>query len=296
MTATTDVDVEGFTITEPGVYDLPEDIYHAHKASLSFSGAKRLLPPSCPAIFRHEQLNGRPEKRSFDFGHAVHSLILGIGQPIVIVQRTAKDGTNSDADNYATKSAQEHRDAIYAAGHVPLLRAEHDAALTAVRAVRAHPNARHLFEQGTAEESLFWHDERYGVWRRARTDWRTTLPDGRPAIVDLKTCRSASPEAIGKSVYEYRYHWQQAWYEDAAAILHGEPHTFLFVFVETNPPHPVTVCELDPEAVEIGRRFNDQALDLYAECAATDTWPGHVPADDIPLISLPAWAYKETAA
>lgn len=281
--------IDGLSITEPGLYDVPEDIYHRDPVpgrSLSFSGAKRLLPPSCPAIFRHEQLHGRPEKRSFDFGHAVHSMVLGIGQPIVVI----------DAEDWRTKTAKEQRDAAYAADHVPLLRADHDAAMAVVKAVRAHPLARQLFTEGVAEESLFWRDERYGVMRRARTDWRTTLPDGRPVIVDLKTCRSAEPAAISKSVNDYRYHWQHAWYEDAAAEVHGEPHSFLFVFVETNPPHPITVCELDPEAVEIGRRRNDQALELYAECAATDTWPGYVAADDIPLITLPAWALNQESA
>jgi hypothetical protein len=45
-------------ITEPGVYDIAEDHYHADPVpggSLSNSGAKKLLPPSCPAKFAYER-------------------------------------------------------------------------------------------------------------------------------------------------------------------------------------------------------------------------------------------------
>lgn len=45
MTTTT------WTITEPGVYDLPAEVYHADPVeggSLSSTGARKLLPPSCP--------------------------------------------------------------------------------------------------------------------------------------------------------------------------------------------------------------------------------------------------------
>ncbi|MBO0827768.1 MAG: hypothetical protein J2P24_08300 [Streptosporangiales bacterium] len=43
-------------ITEPGVYNLPAAVYHADPVpggSLSQSGAKKLLPPSCPALYRY---------------------------------------------------------------------------------------------------------------------------------------------------------------------------------------------------------------------------------------------------
>lgn len=71
---------EPLAVTEPGVYDdMPEHVYLADPVpggSLSFSGAKALLPPSCPALYRHQRDHGRPPKPAFDFGHAVHSMVL----------------------------------------------------------------------------------------------------------------------------------------------------------------------------------------------------------------------------
>jgi hypothetical protein len=269
-------------VTEPGVYDtLPEADYLTDPA-FSASGAKRILPPGCPASFRWEQLHGRPPKPAFDFGHAVHSMVLGVGEPIVVI----------DADDWRKKEAKDQRDAAYAAGHVPLLTADHDTAKAAADAVRAHPIAGRLFEQGTPEQSLFWRDPIYGVNRRARLDWQTTW-HGRHTVVDLKTCVSADPGAIGKAVTNYRYHQQQAFYLDALDAYGIRDAGFLFVFVEKDPPHLVTVCELEPDAVALGRDRNDLALALYADCLERDVWPSY--ADGVARIELPGWAYRGAA-
>lgn len=263
-------------ITAPGVYTVPETEYHADPVpdgSLSVSGAKRLLPPGCPALFRHEQLNGRPPKQAFDFGHAVHSLVLGVGAPIVEI----------DAEDWRSKHAREQREEAYAAGNVPLLVADFTAAKAAAESVLSDPLAGPLFTDGTPEESWFWQDPTFGVWRRARTDYR------RPGmVVDLKTCASAEPVAIGKAVANFGYHQQHAWYVDAVRAVLDEDVTFRFVFVEKTSPYLVTVVDLDRPAVESGRRLNDRALELYAECLAFDSWPGY--ASDVLTVSLPRWA------
>ena len=71
MTATA---AERIELTEPGQYGgVTPEVYHADPVfggSLSSSGARALLPPSCPALFRHKQLHGEPPKAEFDFGHA----------------------------------------------------------------------------------------------------------------------------------------------------------------------------------------------------------------------------------
>ena len=38
---------------EPGIYDkIPDEIYHGDRNSLSSTGARKLLAPSCPAKVR----------------------------------------------------------------------------------------------------------------------------------------------------------------------------------------------------------------------------------------------------
>lgn len=274
-------------ITEPGVYDLPEAVYHSDPVpggSLSSSGARRILPPSCPAIFRYEQLHGRPEKRQFDFGHAAHAEVLGCGAPLVVV----------DADDWRTNAAKAQRDAAYAAGHVPILRHEHEQVLGMADALRQHPVASALFnpEDGRPEQSLFWIDPRFDVFRRARLDWLPDAADGRMILADYKSTVSADPAAVAKSIGNYGYHQQAAWYIDLVKALGlAEEVAFVFVMQEKTAPYLVTVAEPDHTALRIGRHLNDRALEVYAECTATDTWPGYT--DEVELVSLPPWVINQ---
>jgi hypothetical protein len=289
-------------VTEPGVYpDMPEDEYHADpvpEGSLSSSGARKLLAPSCPSIYKHERDNRQPPKRTFDFGHAAHRAVLGIGMDSVIVQKTAKDGATSAADDYKTKSAQEHRDAIYAEGKVPLLAAEVDQVAAMAAKIKAHPLASALLDPGRGgkpEQSMFWVDDFHGVWRRARLDW---LPkpsaSGRLLIADYKTSVCAEPKAFAKSVFNLGYHQQAAWYIDAVKALGlAEEIAFVFVVQEKTAPYPVTVCELDYDALRIGRILNQTALGIFSRCQATGVWPDY--SDQVELISPPPWVAREFA-
>lgn len=289
-------------VTTPGVYDgMPDDVYHGDPVpggSLSSSGARRLLPPSCPAIFRHEQDNGQPHKRVFDFGHAAHAKVLGIGAGVVEVK----------ADNWRTKAAQEARDAAYAAGQTPLLTEEVAQVDAMAEVIRRHPLAGKLFDPsrgGKPEQSLFWQQDvpistpdgarTTKVWRRSRLDWLPKLtPGGRLILADYKTAVCADPAEFRKVAFGKGYHQQAAWYLDAVTALGiAEDVAFVFVVQDKTAPHPVTVCELDHDALRIGRILNHQALATYATCQATGVWPGY--SDQVELISPPPWVVKQFA-
>lgn len=263
-------------VTHGVVDDMPDDEYHAH-AALSSSGARRLLLPSCPAIFDWERQHGEERKREYDFGHAAHTLLLGTGpQPHVI-----------DSDSYRTKAAQQERDAAYARGDVPLLPDEFDAVQEMVAAVRNHPRAGELFSAGRAETSLFWTDSATGVPCRARPDW---LRDD--AIIDYKTSPNVAPNHIPKAVADFGYYMQADWYLTAAVELELLPPDapFYFVFQAKNPPHLIKVVELDEVALSIGRDRNAMAREVFRDCTESGIWPDY--GSDIELISLPAYEIR----
>lgn len=265
----------------PGVYDIPEADYFGASYALSCSGAKLLLPPSCPARFFYRQ-DHQEYSAAFDIGHAAHKYVLGVGGDIAEV----------DADDWRTKAAREARDQARAEGKVPLLAAEHRQVKEMAAALQSHPIAYAMFDpyDGAPEQSLFWEDERTGLMRRARLDWLPGLnAAGRFIVADYKSCQSAAPEDIAKSVARYGYHQQHAFYVDGVAALLGLMPAFVFVFQEKTPPYLVNVVELDPEAVATGRRLNDQAIDVYRACIKTGDWPGYAD-DEITEIALPAWA------
>jgi hypothetical protein len=285
-------------IDHDGVYDgLPEDQYHGHAGSLSSSGARLLLPPSCPALYDYERKNGRPPKRTFEYGHAAHQRVLGVGAELVVVQKVTKDKRRVDADDYMTASAKEHRDAIRAEGKTPLLRKELELVDAMAAAILDHPLAASLFDPdrgGRPEQSLFWTDPDFGVLRRARLDWLPTelTSAGRLVIPDYKSTTSAAPVAIAKHVRDFGYHQQDDWYRDLVINLGlAEEAAFLFVFQEKTPPFLITVAEVDAPSKRVAREQNLRALDVYADCSARDEWPAY--SDEIELVGLPPHILRE---
>lgn len=267
-------------LAEPGVHEMPSSAYHAH-AALSSSGARKLLPPSCPALFKWERDNQAAPKRHFDFGHAAHRLVLGEGPELVVVE----------AADWRTNAAKEQRDAAYAAGQVPLLPDDFEMVKAMSLALAGHPLVPTRMP-GKPEQSLFAQDEATGVWLRARLDWLPDATGERMVLVDYKTTRSAEPGSFARSVATYGYYQQAAWYLDMVTALGiADDPAFLFVAQEKTPPYLVTVFEMDEHALRIGRMRNRSAIDIFAECSANDEWPGY--SSEIETIGLPAWLDEE---
>jgi PDDEXK-like domain of unknown function (DUF3799) len=271
------------------VDDMPHDEYLAHPA-LSASGAKTLIRPGGPARFAHERAHGEPPRRAFDVGHAVHAAVLGVDPGTDVVLCTPKTGDPYPAEDYKTASAREHRDAIRAAGRIPVLAADITLAENMATALRAHPIAARLLhpDTGRAEVSLFWHDPEYGVDRRARVDWlRTADRTGRLILVDYKTCESAAPDAVDRAIGNYGYHLSAAWYRDLIIGLGlATSVPVLLVFQEKTPPHLVHVVEVGPEWLALGHEETRRALTIFRECTDSGRWPGY---EEITVSTPPRW-------
>lgn len=254
--------------------------YHNDTASLSSSGA-RLLLETCPAQFRWVMDHPREDTKTFDEGHAAHALVLGEGQPLEAIP----------FDEWRTKEAKARVAEAREAGRIPLKPTQfamvHDMAASILR----HPRARQLFADGQAERSLYYRDEQTGVQLRARPDWLTTIR-GLTICVDYKTSPTADPAEFVRSIAKYGYFMQDAWYRDAirALGLHDDP-AFLFVVQAKVAPYLVSVIELAPDDVELGRDMNRAAIDLFAQCVRENHWPAY--GDSIHTVSLPAWYRKQ---
>jgi hypothetical protein len=287
VTVTTALDTTTVAITDPGVYDLPADVYHADPVppelggSLSSSGAKLLLPPSCPAIYDWQRRNGEKHTDAFDFGHAAHAAVLGAGADTVII----------DADDWRSKAARDAKAVAYAEGKTPLL--AKDAAVVDAMAgeLRAHPIASALLDpdHGQPERSLFTRDPDTGVWLRGMFDWLPNPGSGRYIIPDYKTVAgNGDPAAFARSMADYRYHGQAAWYLDLVRALGiADDPAFVFIVQSKVAPYLVSVIEPDAEAIDVGRTENRAAIDLYATCTANDEWPAW--GDGVLPASLPPW-------
>lgn len=281
--------------TEDGHYaDVPEVEYHADRGSLSVSGAKLLLPPSCPAKFREAMDNPPPPKPHFDFGTLAHALILGKGPEIEIlypeVHGLKADGTVADVPSM-TGMWKKAAAAARAKGRLPVSSEDYVAAQAMRDAVMAHPVAGPLFAEGEAEVSLYAADDETGVRLRGRVDWvRQDL------LVDLKTTQTANPAELVRRWWQYGYHMQAQWYRSLAVTcgLFDTSPDFIFVAVEKVAPYVVTVIEYDDEALAEGARLNRLAVDTYADCMESGVWPGY--SEQTVTLSLPRWALNQSRA
>lgn len=274
-------------VAGPGVYQMTAAEYHADPipgGSLSSSGARKLLPPSCPALFRYEQDHGQAPRPAFDYGTAAHRLVLGDGPTIHVVE----------ADTWRTSAAREERDDARAMGRAPLLRHEYEQVTAMADALRRHPVASALFDPtrgGRPEQALFWRDRPTGVIRRALLDWLPAQQPGRRMVIpDYKTAVSASPEAFRRAVDSHGYHQQAAWYRAGAKELDlaGEDTALVFVVQEKTPPYLVAVYELNATAMRLGAAKNRRALQIYAECRESGHWSGY--GDGVTQLALPPYA------
>lgn len=278
---------ERLIVTEPGVYDMDEALYFSDPVpagSLSSSGAKLLLPPSCPALFRHAADNPPKTKRQFDLGHAAHKYVLGVGADLVSV----------DAEDWRTKAAKEAAADARAEGKIPLLACEVAQVKAMAAALRRNPLAAALLnpERGKPEQSIFWHDATFGIWRRARLDWLPMPGRGRFTVTDYKTSTSANPEDFAKAVHNFRYHLQDRWYRDAVqAVGLAEDPLFTFIVQMKDPPYLVSTVQLDAETQRVGRDLAAQAMATYRDCTEVGYWPDYT-GGEIPEIGLPHWAIR----
>lgn len=185
-------------------------------------------------------------------------------------------------------------------GHRTILTSEQFEQLHAMRdAVMAHPAARALLTnvKGVAESSVYWNDPETGELCRCRPDfWRN---DG--VIVDVKTTEDASPEGFAKSIFNWRYHVQGAFYTDGVNLAieqsKSDEHkvrAFVFLAVEKKAPYAVGVYRLDDASRELGRIEYRRDLNKFAGCQKSGVWPGY--GEAIQSISVPSWAFTKNAA
>lgn len=272
-------------VTTPGVYDMPADVYHADPIprpgrSLSSSGARRIMA-TCPAKYIYEADHPKKPTKPMELGSAAHKLILGVGPEVVLV----------DHEKWNTNAIKAEVAEIRESGGLPLKPAEYEQVHEMAAAIRKHELAAALLGgTGRAEQALFWRDPPTKVWRRALLDWLAPKgPDGRIYLADYKTAESAHPDAISRSLINFGYHQQGAWYVDAVRALGlAEDVPYLLVVQEKTPPYLVSVVQLTEVAMDAGRHENRKAIRLFARCMKSGQWPPYV--EGVAQVGLPGWA------
>jgi hypothetical protein len=190
--------------------------------------------------------------------------------------------------HFSNKDGRAWRDAH---PDLPILTEIEHAQLAGARAaVFANPTARALFTaRGANEVSVFGCHPRTGLTLRMRADRLTEDAEGRPWIVDIKSCPDARKFAC--SARDLRYDVQSVFSADVLALAGLPGAAFVFIAVEIEPTHGVHGVRLlmpDDETQENARALYEAELDRFRECDRTGLWPGH--PDEIEYIRVKRWA------
>lgn len=299
-----------------GIHDnLPADAYHSGPG---VSKSNLDLIRNAPALLEWSRNAPRDPvcKAAVDTGTAFHTLILepdrfeqayvGDFSPPSGALITAEDLKNAlaergikfaasatkpvltalllDADSNAPVSdVMQCEWAAGINGRLVLTRTEHAKLILMRDSVMAHPFARRLIEaEGAVERSYYWTDAETGQLCRSRHD--KAIPK-LGMTLDVKT--TADIAKFARSIADYRYHVQEAFYRDGHQSATGEElRGFPFLVVSTTRDrsrYPVRMFSLDAVSRQIGRAEYRADLQIYAACKKSGIWPGVEP------ITLPAW-------
>lgn len=234
--------------------------YHASEG-ISKSGLD--LIARSPAHFRYAP--AKESTRPMEIGTAIHTAIL---EP----ERFTKEYMLLRDVKVRTASEYKQAAKIYT-GERTLTSTESDNVVGMQQAVWSNNEAK-LFlgnEQTKTEVSIFTTDPVTGVKVKCRFDALLGI-----AGMDVKKTEDCRPDQFIRSVWNYRYHVQHAFYCDVFEWETGERmDDFRFLAIEDNAPNANKIYRLPHDLVSYGRKLYREALNTYADCLESGHWPSH---------------------
>ena len=263
--------------------------YHSTKA-LSNSSMGQLL--RCPALFQQalSEMDGQEHTQTpaMLLGSVFHSIVL---EPDKTRTEYALRGNPGN-----TKAGKEEAAAAKEKGITLVSPDVWNVAVGMAASASAHPlivAAKRSLKWET-ETSLYWTERDY-IPCKARVDAMAEI-EGVPGlcVIDLKSTTDASPDAISRHIVDYGYHRQAAWYMHALNKCGRPANTFIFLFVEKQPPYLCTAITIADSAIQLAYNDIRSAIDVYEQCDKSGNWPGYT-QDIITEIDLPEWLYRRAS-
>lgn len=211
------------------------------------------------------------------FGTAFHTLVL---EP----ERFTQEYVKAPALSKRTTEGKRAWAEIAERGQTALAPADYSALIQMRDNVLENQIARELIENSQHEQSAWAEIE--GVLCKCRPDiWHPEFA----VMADLKTTTDASPKEFAKSVANFRYHVQDAWYRQVWERAGGaEAEGFIFIAVEKKPPYAVGIYTLSLDAKAQGWAEAMADVQVYRNAEEQKQWRGYSPK--IEEIELPRWA------
>jgi len=250
-----------------------ESYFNEFRSYLSSSDIRRLI--RSPAHYKNPTIQDSP---ALAFGSLVHEFVLLPNS----AEARYRPKANVDGRTKEGKAVRDWEASLASQQGIKFItEADYNAAVNITASVRTHLGCGSLLAGGVAETAGIVSDF-LGVNCRIKPDYRTDN-----YIVDLKTCQDARQDPFSRSVINFLYQVQAAFYVDVAQAIDGRKRKFYWVAVEKDAPYAVAVYEASDEMLEHGRQQYIKAIELYRECAAMDLWPAY--SQQVQTLELPGW-------
>lgn len=179
------------------------------------------------------------------------------------------------------------------AGKMILTADEMDRLRAMIDKLRVHPSIEPLMsEPGFSEVCIVWDDAITGLRCKARID-RLIPTWGR---LDLKTTRKAKHTEFRRSLLQYGYFTQDAFYgmgvkalQDAKLLACKDRS--VFVAIESEPPHGIGVYEVGADSLGLAHNIVREWLCSVESCMKRGVWPGY--SEQVQAIDVPEYFFKQ---
>ncbi len=240
-----------------------------------------------PAAYRAVTLGVgyRGDTTPMRVGRAVHKLLLEGEHAFRIAYRVGGPLNHRTGLSYGAESAAFKTWLLeqgWQAAHT-LTPREAELVFTLRNAVRHHPEAGHLLQQGVAEHAARMEYENLPC--QIRLDWLT--PEG--VAVDIKTIECL--DRFETDARRLGYLHQAAFYRACAQAAGGGDLTMAVVAVEKKVPHRVGVWYYPASVLKPYEEENKTALRRLRRCREEQRWPtGYEQPRNFPTAGIPpAW-------
>lgn len=263
-----------------------EDDYLADTKAITSSMAREFDESSRVYAGRYVFRDGtkRPDTEAFRVGRMLHCALLEparFAEQYVVAPKVDRRTKGGKAEYAFWLESQKP-------GAVPCDPDEHTLVLRMAESVMSNKRAAMLLGcDGEAEHTVQWRHEKTGLLLKARRDKRAP-----GLILDIKSTRDPSPKGFHKSVINYGYHRQGAWYLDSEYEWTGENVGFGLLAVRNEWPYEVALHEVSDELIQIGRRMNEATLERIARCFEENDWRNEWERE-IQFVDPPLWMQKQ---
>lgn len=254
-----------------------------HMIDMASSHRLGLLKRS-PAHLKYSIDFVKAPTKALIIGEAIHTAVL---EPEIFLD-TYAELPKFDA---RTKEGKAKRDEFTAQAGLRTVLDQDDyrTVVNTAQAVLSHPQASLIIASATDKETTgIFKDPATGVMCKMRIDG---ICKDLGIIIDLKTTLDASENEFKKSIFNFGYDRQAAFYVHGCETLGIKITDYLLIAVEKEPPYALRTYRVLDEVIQEAKKENEKLLSIYAECLKNNSWPSY--PNFITDIGLPTWAKKQ---